>query len=231
MENAPQPGETARGSNDDAPPSRRRRLWGIGALVLLALVLIYLVSPAVSFYRIARAVEAGDGPALASRVDFPALRKSLQRQIVDAYMETAERKLKKRKLSLIEQSLGHSFGRALADGLLVALVHDGTLLDLLRKGEAKGAEGLEAQLTPSAKEAPFANIDSARRAVRFWWSTEYRGFHYYAYVPANKPHEEQFRVQLTLRDWSWKLSGLELPRSIRARLARKAFKQQDGEKD
>lgn len=208
---------------------RRRILW-ICAVLLLALFALYLISPAVSFYRLASAVEARDAKAVARRVDFPALQKSLSRQVVETYIEIAGRKQRKRKLTLIEESVALSIGRQIAKAMIFALVHEATLLDLLTKGEARG-ETLDARLTPTPGEAPFANISSALKAARFWWSTEYRGIHYVVYLPPDKPLEEQFQVRLTLSDWRWKLSGLELPRSIRSELAKKAFERQTDQKD
>jgi hypothetical protein len=199
--------------------------------MLIVLVLGYLIWPAAGFYRLASAVEAMDAKALSKRVDFPALRKSLSRQIVETYIELAGRKQRKRKISLIEESVALSVGRSLAQALVVALVHEETLLDLLVKGEAEGGEALDARLTPTPEGAPFADISSAVEAFRFWLDTEYRGVHYYAYLPPAKPREEQFRVRLSLSDWRWKLSGLEIPRSLRTELARKAFKREKDEKN
>jgi hypothetical protein len=226
------PGEATHAWEQKHMPSemRRRTIWIAGA-TLLALFAGYLIWPAASFYRLASAVEAKDVEALANQVDFPALQRSLRRQIVETYFEVAGRKQRKRKLSLIEESVALSAGRSLAQALVLALVHEKTLLDLLVRGEAEGGETLDARLTPTPETAPFANISSAIRAFSFWWDTEYRGRHYYAYLPPAKPREAQFRVKLSLSDWRWKLSGLEIPRSLRLELARKAFKRSKDQKD
>ena len=57
------------------------------AAVLAVLLLAYAIWPVVGFARIASAFEARDGAALAKLVDFHALRKSLTKQIVAAYIE------------------------------------------------------------------------------------------------------------------------------------------------
>jgi Protein of unknown function (DUF2939) len=57
------------------------------AAVLAVLLLAYAIWPVVGFARIASAIEARDGAALAKLVDFHALRKSLTKQIVAAYIE------------------------------------------------------------------------------------------------------------------------------------------------
>jgi hypothetical protein len=52
------------------------------ALIFVALLLLYGVSPYFSFWRFTVALQAGDSAALKSRVDFPAIRASLKKQLV-----------------------------------------------------------------------------------------------------------------------------------------------------
>jgi DUF2939 family protein len=52
------------------------------ALVCVILLLVYGASPYFSFWRFASAVRAGDNAAIRSRVDFPAVRASLKKQLV-----------------------------------------------------------------------------------------------------------------------------------------------------
>jgi DUF2939 family protein len=52
------------------------------ALVCLILLLVYGASPYYSFWRFASAIRAGDSAAISSRVDFPAVRASLKKQLV-----------------------------------------------------------------------------------------------------------------------------------------------------
>ena len=50
-------------------------------LICAALVLVYGASPYYSFWRFTAALRSGDSAALSSRVDFPAIRASLKKQL------------------------------------------------------------------------------------------------------------------------------------------------------
>jgi hypothetical protein len=52
------------------------------ALVCILLLLLYGASPYFSFWRFAVAMRSGDSAAIASRVDFPAVRASLKKQLI-----------------------------------------------------------------------------------------------------------------------------------------------------
>jgi hypothetical protein len=52
------------------------------AILCVLLVLAYAASPYVSFWRFSQAVRSGDSAAISSRVDFPAVRGSLKKQLV-----------------------------------------------------------------------------------------------------------------------------------------------------
>src|ERR1700730_6432377 len=52
------------------------------ALVSFVLLLIYGLSPYFSFWRFTNALRSGDSAAISSRVDFPAVRASLKKQLV-----------------------------------------------------------------------------------------------------------------------------------------------------
>lgn len=60
--------------------TRKKRL-GI-ALSIAAILLVYVASPYVSFWRFTQALRAGDTEAFASRVDFPKVRESIKAQLI-----------------------------------------------------------------------------------------------------------------------------------------------------
>jgi hypothetical protein len=62
----------------------------IGILCVL-LLLVYAASPYVSFCRFTKAVQSGDSAAISSRVDFPAVRGSLKKQLVARFAATTTR--------------------------------------------------------------------------------------------------------------------------------------------
>src|SRR2546427_9983319 len=49
--------------------------------ICILLLLVYGASPYFSFWRFTAALRSGDGAALSSRMDFPALRASLKKQL------------------------------------------------------------------------------------------------------------------------------------------------------
>src|SRR4051795_3281121 len=54
--------------------------WAVILCVLL--LLVYVASPYVSFWHFTEAVRSGDSAAISSRLDFPAVRASLKKQLV-----------------------------------------------------------------------------------------------------------------------------------------------------
>jgi hypothetical protein len=55
------------------------------ALLCVVLLLVYGVSPYFSFWRFTVAIRSGDSVAIGSRVDFPAVRASLKKQLVTRF--------------------------------------------------------------------------------------------------------------------------------------------------
>jgi hypothetical protein len=56
-------------------------------LICIFLLLIYGVSPYFSFWRFTEALRSGDSAALSSRMDFPAIRASLKKQLVARFAQ------------------------------------------------------------------------------------------------------------------------------------------------
>ena len=106
------------------------------AAVLAVLLLAYAIWPVVGFARIASAIEARDGAALAKLVDFRALRKSLTKQIVAAYIELTG---KEKQLGLMGKTLAVGIGTSYAEPIVAELLNEQTLIDLLTKGEVGAA--------------------------------------------------------------------------------------------
>jgi hypothetical protein len=207
----------------------RRSFWI--AAILLLLLLAYFLWPVGDLYRLASAIEAKDSAALAKLVDFPALKKSLTKQLVHAYLEITGKKRekqKKPKLTLIERSVAIGVGASIAEPIVAQLLNEKTLLDLLSKGRlsVKGGTGegqkVEAEL---AELAPFTKA-TAEKAWQIWLTTDYRGTDIYARLPPDKPRDEQFRVTLSLAGLQWKLAALELPQPMLIQFAKELIAEQ-----
>ena len=112
-------------------PSRDGRIrWRFWVALTLSIFLsLYLASPLIALYDIASAIEDRDAVALTERIDFPAVRRSLTKQIVQEYL-----KLTGKKLPL--QAIGKRLMVSAADPLIARLMTVRALLDLLNKGDA-----------------------------------------------------------------------------------------------
>jgi Protein of unknown function (DUF2939) len=192
----------------------RRGLW---ITVVLALLLgAYMSWPLVGFYGIASAVEAMDARAFAERVEFPSLRRSLTQQVIAEYLKLTG---KDKKLGRFRTGIATGVGAALAEPVVAQFLNAETLLDFLNKGSAK--DGVKV----STDIAPFSG-SSWRDAWRVWWHTEYGLTRFRAYLPPDKPKNEQFKVELSLRDWQWKLTGIGLPDKLRVQLAQELVRRE-----
>src|SRR6266576_4741857 len=88
-------------SPHDNPTSRRRRIGWAAFICAVALVLAYGASPYVAFWRFTVALRSGDSAALNARVDFPAVRQSLKKQLVAYFSpeKTGEKHIKNKRLA------------------------------------------------------------------------------------------------------------------------------------
>jgi hypothetical protein len=192
--------------------------WGRWITVLLVLLLaVYLVWPLVGFYRIASAVESKNAAALAQRVEFPSLRRSLSQQVIAEYLKLTG---KEKKLGRFRTGVATGVGAALAEPVIAQFLNAETLLDFLNKGSVKDGAKISSEI------APFSG-SSWRNAWQVWWHSEYGLTRFHAYLPPDKPKNEQFKVGLSLREWQWKLTGIGLPEHLRVQLAQELVRRKN----
>ncbi len=79
--------------------------------ICVVLLLVYAASPYFSFWRFTNALRSGDAAAVAARVDFPAVRESLKKQLITRFSATASGHNQLRK-----------FGPSVIDALVEAYV-------------------------------------------------------------------------------------------------------------
>jgi hypothetical protein len=192
--------------------------WGRWITVLLILLLAtYFTWPLVGFYRIASAVESKNAAALAQRVEFPSLRRSLSQQVIAEYLKLTG---KDEKLGRFRTGVATGVGAALAEPVIAQFLNAETLLDFLNKGSVKDGAKI------SSEVAPFSG-SSWRNAWQVWWHSEYGITRFHAYLPPDKPKSEQFKVGLSLRDWQWKLTDIGLPEHLRVQLAQELVRRKN----
>jgi len=168
-------------------------------LALIVLLTVYTVWPIYDLYRLASAVETRNPASLRELVDFPSLRASLIKQILDTDRKRADKSVVR------SESLATGIGWA-------KILHPDRLLDLLGKGSVSTDPVLRSSLT-----APFApnNLDSA---WQIWLNSDYSGRTFYVTVPVDRPSDQRFRIRLRLVHWDWKLLALDLPESTKMHL-------------
>ena len=176
----------------------RAMRWFRRSLVALALLwAVYLLSPYVALYNLAKALEARDVALIVERVDFPALRLSLARQIAAAYTKAvAPPKDGKSPTS----GLGSGAGAAFIEPLLEPYVSPQAIVELMRGGwrgllrqdaapveKSAGAELLEA--------GSFLTTANLRR---LWSLTEWRGFRVFLVRLPQDGTDEPLQLQFRL---------------------------------
>lgn len=90
--------------SDPVPPARPRPRWKLIAAILFSLLLIYLASPYYSVWRFGESLRAHDMQALASRVDFAAVRSSLKHQIREKFLSSLNEKQRERLTQFLKSS-------------------------------------------------------------------------------------------------------------------------------
>jgi hypothetical protein len=168
-------------------------------LALIVLLTVYTVWPIYDLYRLASAVETRNPASLRELVDFPSLRASLIKQVLDADRKRADKSVVR------SESLATGIGWA-------KTFHTERLLDLLRKGTVSTDPALRSGLA-----APFAP-NSLGSAWQIWLNSDYSGRTFYVTVPVDGPSDKRFRIRLRLVQWGWKLLALDLPESTKMQL-------------
>jgi hypothetical protein len=184
--------------------------WTVRILAaLLAVWAGYVLSPYMAIYRIGQAVERRDVAELTERVDFPRLRVSLARQITTAYLDATGQSS---ALTPFARSFAAGLGGTLADPLVAQILTPQALADLLDGGRL-----------PAGIEAPSLGGGIGSTSWREVWGilagSEGRGFSRMVFsAPFDRPRDEQFRLELRISDFTWRLAGIELPKTLVRRL-------------
>jgi hypothetical protein len=187
-----------------------RWLFGIIAAALI-FILIYLGSAATSLSRLAAAARAGDGAAVLERTDVPGLRRSLTDQVVRTYLEAIGAK---RKISATEKMLVNTYGATIADAMVAKMLTSEKLTQMLKSGN------LDAPGMP-----PFAGLPALGDLRTENWLSMLGRLNVIQPVllgiriSDTTDPDEYAAINLHYEGLDWKLSGIELPKSILRKLA------------
>ena len=194
-----------------------KRAFSIFAVVLILLV-AYTTWPLFGLKKIVDAVHARDVASLSARTDVVSLRRSLVGEIALAYLRASG---KLAKLNPFETRLAVAAASALAAPRVDAMLKPERLVDLLAQG---GTErfGDVAQLGLPKLQAP--NLHNLYRVMR---NTQYSGRVFSVVLPLASDASTGYRLQLTLEDWTWKLSGIGLPQDVQTKIAAEIIRNSD----
>jgi hypothetical protein len=195
-------------------------IWTLRVTFILFLAwVIFMISPFVALYDLAKAVEARDTARISERVNFRALRTSLSRQIVGEYLKTPNGA---QEFSGLDRQMAMNAGSAVLNPLVEQLVTPEALLDLLEDGWPQQAAG---DATGSPATPIRFDLGSIGQAWRLFITSETQGFRSITIpYPNSVPKERQFRLTLRLSGTTWRLTGVELPQALRENLAKRAVR-------
>ena len=162
--------------------------------------------PFAALYDIATKAEAGDAAGVSERIDFAAVRRSLVRQIITAYLRIS-------KIAVDPNGLTSAIAGSVADPIVEKLISPQALTDLLRNGWPAAALPDRPPGLAGLSSAHFGN----------WWAlfadSEYGLVRVLGLAPAGKAASAAVSSPISrLSRQGWKLSGLDLPDEILTKL-------------
>jgi hypothetical protein len=190
------------------------RPWLIGLAAAFVLWCGYSIGPYWALYRLGTAIQAHDVAAISERVNFRAVRISVARQLVDAYLQTTGKP--KGETSSLEVGLGTS----LVDPLLEEFVTPDALAKLLNgSGDSRLAGAPTGPLFGSEASLFSEPLKALRSAWQLFITSDARGFRVLTfYAPLGKPKAEQFGLSFRFRPVEWRVTALQLPAATVQRL-------------
>ena len=174
---------------------------------------IFMVSPFAALYDLAKAVQRRDATRIKERVNFPALRVSISRQIVGDYLHTPEGRA---QIGDLDGRVATNAGAAVVNQIVEQLVTAEALIDLLDDGwpQRVAAPGASQATIPVSLE-----FGSIQETVKTFFASESNGFRSLTIpFPVDAAVDRQFRVTMRLSGTTWRLTGIELPKALREEL-------------
>jgi hypothetical protein len=189
------------------------------AVALVVLVAAYWGWALAGAGELASAASRGDAEAVIERVDIPALSRSLSSQISRAYLEQNPQLQK--LLALQQGDGGVVINAAAAEMLLRAFLTPENIAALLNQGRAAGGPDAGALWRmPGLGEALQAGPLQAAMHSYFVSPLTFL-------VGLDSP-EGRYGVHMNLSGTTWRLSGLDIPDQVTARVAREIAQRVSG---
>lgn len=192
----------------------RRWLTVVGVLLVLAAA--SWAWPFVGAARLASAAQAGNPAEVIERVDLPALRRSIARQIAGAYLKVSG---KADKLGAVGRGIAGAAATTVADPYVAELLTPDNITALIGRGQIGtvklGDKDVSINRTlPNYPDLFHADVLSAVTGSYFDGIASF-------VIPIAQPGQEGgYAIHLRLGGLTWRLSGLDLPPPVLEEMAR-----------
>ena len=180
------------------------------AVMLVVLVAAYWGWALVGVAQLASVASRGDAEALMQRVDLPALSRSLGSQVARAYLE--QNPQFRRMLPLEQQFVG-SVGGGAANALLREVLTAENIAALLGRGRVGLLKG--SRLDSAWRMPPLG--DALGNPLRALMNSRFDGPT--SFVVNLDSADGRYGVHLHLSGTTWRLSGVDIPKEVSAKLA------------
>lgn len=184
----------------------------VAALALLILLMAWIAWPLLALHDIARSAQSGDVMRIEQRIDYESLSRSLSGQLLQTYAELTG--------APINRGLLAGIASAVADPIFTRFVSRIALTQLVQNGWPAERLGAPPPNFEGLKWDRLGDVGSLFMNASYGFGT------FRLWVPLDQPQTRQFRLHLALSGFTWKVTGLELPRELRERLVREILKQQ-----
>ncbi len=195
----------------------RLRKYILTLAVFFVLFAAYDFWPLIGAAELASAARNGDAQEVLKRVELPALRKDLTHQIVRAYLEETGRSPK----GAVERNIAINIGTSIAEPYVAEILTPENLASLLRNGRIPGTTAQSSLLSGEQLPNFSALLDSGLWAT--YWRSHFDGWTTYLIDVQGSKNNEAFALRLHLVGSTWQLAGIELPKSLIARVVREVI--------
>lgn len=187
-------------------------------LLVVLLAAAYWAWPYIGAYRLVQAAARHDMTALAEHINEPALKRSLGRQIVQAYLIKSGRG---DKMGSFERGLATAVGTTVASPYLDQLLSPEALSTLLAQGRI-GDLKIGDRTVMIDRSVPSFDTVLRSRLLDVVLHSFYDGIASFRFsVPDENGND--YGVHLRLNGLTWRLSGLDLPPEVLDRIASDAI--------
>lgn len=212
------------GALDALAKEALRPSWGMDfmrkrwiALLLLLICAVYWAWPLVGAYELAQVAARGDSAAVADRVNFTALRRTIASQVVHAYVR---RSGGSESFGAIGKNMVVAAGVTVAEPYLADLISPEMLTRLLGDGTVKALTINNRSIVFGRALPRFSETTRSQNAISLLLNSHFDGpVSFVIHVPAKDDSSDGFGIHLRLSGTTWRLSGVDLPERLLDQIA------------